>query len=88
MMKIMLKLLVVVLLSWLADTVLPPAPADLTAPMGELAASSDDDLAHGAYCQLPQEPTVFLGRDVPQLASYRAFRSWCTGRGGITRWSV
>ena len=87
-MKIMLKLLLVILLPWLADTLLPPVPADLTAPMGELAASSAGDMAHGAYCQLPERPTVFLGRDVPQLASYRAFRGWCTARGGITRWSV
>ena len=43
---------------------------------------------HGAYCSNESEPSVFLGRDVPELGSYQAFDRWCQERGGETSWKV
>ena len=87
-MKLLLTLLLAVLLPWLMDGLLPPAPGDLAVPLVEPAAPGDGDTGHGAYCELAEEPALFLGRDVPELGTYQAFQGWCEARGGTTRWSA
>ena len=82
-MKLLAKLVLFILLPWLVDGVLPRAPAPIPLP----AATSEAEEGHGAYCAT-SKGAVFLGRDVPELGSYRALDAWCSQQGGSTRWSA
>lgn len=84
-MKLLLKILLLILLPWLADAIRPVGPAapDMHPALAEAATP-----AHGAYCAPIGEGAVFLGRDVPELGSYGAFQEWCAARGGVARWSA
>jgi hypothetical protein len=65
-----------------AARVLAPRPAavEVSAPLSTPG--------HGAFCNSGAEPSVFLGRDVPELGSYAAFADWCEARGGELGWTV
>jgi hypothetical protein len=84
-MKLLLKILLLILLPWLADAIRPAGPV---APEALPRAGEVGAAAHGAYCAPAGEGAVFLGRDVPELGSYGAFQEWCTAQGGVARWSA
>ena len=81
-MKLLLKILLVLTLSWLLDGLVPAPGAD---PSPVVARASLES-AHGAYCLPGSGPAVFLGRDLPEGTTYARFESWCRTRGGQPGW--
>ena len=68
------------------------APGTGALDSGKTVASVREELkrgdgpGHGAYCKIPGEPAVFLGRDLPDLGDYKAFTEWCLERNGEVAW--
>jgi hypothetical protein len=97
-MKLMLKVLILVLVSWMAKGLAPSGPDETGVgfiPRDGLPAAGASgpvvagaSIGHGTWCQIGREPAVFLGRDVPGLGSYGAFAEWCEARKGRIGWSA
>ena len=84
-----LAVVVPLLAGWFHVDPLYRAARSLTkAPAVAQVSAQTSDPGHGAFCSDPAGPSVFLGRDVPELGTYPAFRDWCEERGGETGWKV